>query len=41
MDCHKVVLLSGAQRIDAHRLYEKVGFNGCAERGFVIKAPIS
>ncbi len=39
LDCCKVVLLSGAQRPQAHHLYEKLGFNGDAERGFVIKRP--
>lgn len=33
----KVMLLSGAQRPDAHRLYEALGFRGDTERGFVIK----
>ncbi len=37
--CCKVVLLSGAQRPEAHRVYAKVGFDGDAERGFVIKRP--
>lgn len=36
-DCCKVVLLSGSQRLDAHRLYESLGFRGDIERGFVIK----
>ena len=40
MGCCKVVLLSGAQRPEAHRVYEKVGFDGDVERGFVIKAPV-
>lgn len=35
--CYKVMLLSGAQRADAHRLYESVGFVGDIERGFVAK----
>jgi GNAT superfamily N-acetyltransferase len=35
--CYKVVLLSGAQRDDAHKLYESVGFVGDVERGFVAK----
>lgn len=34
----KVVLLSGAQRVEAHRLYESLGFRGDIERGFVVKA---
>ena len=36
--CCKVMLLSGAQRTEAHRLYETVGFRGDVERGFVVKA---
>lgn len=39
LDCCKVVLLSGAQRPEAHAVYEKVGFSGDVERGFVIKKP--
>lgn len=35
--CCKVMLLSGAQRTGAHRLYESVGFAGDIERGFVAK----
>jgi GNAT superfamily N-acetyltransferase len=37
--CYKVMLLSGASRTEAHRLYQAVGFNGDVERGFVAKAP--
>ncbi|WP_460531921.1 GNAT family N-acetyltransferase [Chitinimonas naiadis] len=37
LGCYKVMLLSGAQRAEAHRLYESVGFNGDVERGFVAK----
>jgi GNAT superfamily N-acetyltransferase len=33
--CYKVQLHSGKQRVDAHRLYRKVGFNAVAE-GFKI-----
>lgn len=36
-DCCKVMLLSGAQRTEAHELYESVGFTGSVERGFVAK----
>jgi GNAT superfamily N-acetyltransferase len=40
-NCCKVMLLSGMQRPDAHRLYETLGFRADIERGFVIKpAPI-
>ena len=35
--CHKVLLLSGTQRAEAHGLYESVGFDGDIERGFVAK----
>ena len=35
--CYKVVLLSGAERTEAHQLYESVGFRGDLERGFVAK----
>lgn len=41
LSCCKVVLLSGVQRPDAHGVYERVGFNGDVERGFVIKRPIA
>jgi GNAT superfamily N-acetyltransferase len=37
-NCCKVMLLSGVQRHDAHRLYESLGFRGDIERGFVIKS---
>ena len=36
-NCCKVVLLSGAQRVEAHRLYESLGFKGGIERGSVVK----
>ncbi|MFL6623420.1 MAG: GNAT family N-acetyltransferase [Sulfurifustis sp.] len=35
--CYKVVLLSGVQRLEAHKMYEAVGFRGDIERGFVAK----
>jgi GNAT superfamily N-acetyltransferase len=37
--CEKLMLLSGAQRDSAHRLYEGLGFDGDTERGFVLKRP--
>jgi GNAT superfamily N-acetyltransferase len=37
MECYKVMLLSGEGREEAHRLYEKLGFKGGIEKGFVIK----
>lgn len=36
-ECYKVVLLSGQQRTDAHRVYEKLGFRGDIEKGYVLK----
>lgn len=35
--CCKVMLLSGSQRTEAHKLYESVGFVGGIERGFVAR----
>ncbi|MCX7010910.1 MAG: GNAT family N-acetyltransferase [Kiritimatiellaeota bacterium] len=35
--CYKVMLLSGAQRPEAHQLYRAVGFRGGAEVAFVAK----
>lgn len=37
LGCYKVMLLSGAQRHEAHKLYESLGFDGDVERGFVVK----
>ncbi len=36
-DCYKVMLLSGVQRVDAHRVYEKLGFRGDIEKGYALK----
>ena len=36
-DCYKVMLLSGVQRIEAHRVYEKLGFRGDVEKGYALK----
>jgi GNAT superfamily N-acetyltransferase len=38
-NCYKVMLLSGAQRAEAHHVYLALGFDGDAERGFVVKPP--
>jgi GNAT superfamily N-acetyltransferase len=37
--CCKVVLLSGSQRTEAHKLYESVGFVSGIESGFVARPP--
>ena len=39
-NCYKVVLLSGAERTEAHRVYESVGFRGGVESGFVAKPAV-
>lgn len=36
-NCYKVMLLSGSERKDAHRFYEKIGFDGTAKRGFQLR----
>jgi GNAT superfamily N-acetyltransferase len=36
-NCNKVCLLSGSHRIEAHKFYEDLGFDGDYKRGFVIK----
>ena len=33
--CSKMMLLSSASRVDAHRFFERVGFRGDLKRGFV------
>lgn len=35
-DCHKIVLLSGQTRTDAHLFYKSIGFDGDRKHGFVI-----
>lgn len=36
-NCYKVMLLSGMQRPEAHRVYEKLGFRGDVEKGYALK----
>ena len=36
-NCYKVMLLSGIQRVEAHRFYENLGFRGDVEKGYVLK----
>ncbi|MDR0776860.1 MAG: GNAT family N-acetyltransferase [Azonexus sp.] len=33
--CSKIMLLSAAERAEAHRFFEKVGFVGSAKKGFI------
>jgi GNAT superfamily N-acetyltransferase len=37
--CYKVMLLSGANRAEAHALYEKVGFSKDTKLGFDLRLP--
>jgi N-acetylglutamate synthase-like GNAT family acetyltransferase len=34
-DCSKIMLMSSASRVDAHRFFERVGFSPDAKRAFV------
>lgn len=34
-DCSKLMLLSAAQRADAHAFFERLGYDGARKRGFV------
>ncbi|MFH0071041.1 GNAT family N-acetyltransferase [Peribacillus sp. NPDC056705] len=34
IDCHRIMLLSQAQRLDAHRFFEREGYSGSVSRGF-------
>ncbi len=36
-NCYKVMLLSSSIRIEAHRFYEKIGFNGNSKKGFQLR----
>ncbi len=36
-NCYKVVLLSSAKRIESHKFYESIGFNGNSKKGFEIR----
>jgi len=38
-DCHKIMLMSGAARRDAHAFYEAVGFDRHAKQAFLIRRP--
>ena len=36
-NCYKVTLQSGIKRTEAHKFYEKIGFNGGAKRAFELR----
>lgn len=36
-NCYKVVLLSSSKRVEAHRFYESIGFDGNSKKGFEIR----
>jgi len=36
-NCYKVVLQSGIKRIEAHKLYEKLGFNGKSKKAYELR----
>ena len=36
-NCYKVSLQSGIKRTEAHKFYEKIGFNGGSKRAFELK----
>jgi GNAT superfamily N-acetyltransferase len=35
--CYKVVLLSSVRRVESHRFYEAIGFDGNSKRGFELR----
>ena len=38
-NCYKVMLLSSSKRIEAHKFYKKIGFDGDSKKGFQIRFP--
>lgn len=36
-NCYKVILQSGVQRTEAHKFYEKIGFNGNTKKAFNLR----
>ena len=36
-NCYKVVLQSGIKRIEAHKFYEKIGFNGESKKAYELR----
>jgi N-acetylglutamate synthase-like GNAT family acetyltransferase len=36
-NCYKVMLMSGNKRVEAHRFYEAIGFDGTSKRAFEMR----
>jgi len=36
-NCYKVVLQSGIKRVEAHKFYEKIGFNGESKKAYELR----
>jgi len=36
-NCYKLILLSSSKRIEAHKFYESIGFNGNSKKGFELR----
>jgi ribosomal protein S18 acetylase RimI-like enzyme len=36
-NCYKVVLQSGKKRVEAHKFYEKIGFNGKSKKAYELR----
>lgn len=36
-NCYKVMLLSSSKRMEAHKFYERIGFDGDSKKGFQIR----
>ena len=36
-NCYKIILLSSSKRIEAHKFYESIGFNGNSKKGFELR----
>ncbi|MCL2764645.1 MAG: GNAT family N-acetyltransferase [Treponema sp.] len=36
-NCYKVVLQSGIKRLEAHKFYENIGFNGSSKKAFELR----
>jgi GNAT superfamily N-acetyltransferase len=36
-NCYKIMLLSSSKRIEAHKFYERIGFDGNSKKGYQIR----